>query len=434
MLIAAYVVPHPPIILPEIGQGEEKKIAKTSESYHAIAQEIAKLQPETIIILSPHAPSYLDYIHIANGAGASGHFGRFHHPEITCSVDYDEQLIRTICSYTKRNRIAAGVRGEQLPTLDHGTMIPLYFIQQYYQDFQVVRISVSKLSADEHERFGQCIAAAVEDEQRRTVLLASGDLSHRLKPESSYGFAQEGVQFDELAVHALQTNDLQQFLHMDAGLCEKAAQCGLPTFQMLCGALREYDFISTFYSYEGPFGVGYCICSFHEHEEDPYIRLARTALSQYLSDKTYLTLPQDLPQEMKQRSGVFVSIHKNNALRGCIGTISPMRKNIAEEIIMNAISAGTRDPRFPPMSLAELRQVRIHVDVLSRLEPVFFPDELDVKRYGLVVTSGHKRGLLLPNIDGVDTVEQQLAIALRKADIDPNDYYTMERFEVTRHQ
>ena len=135
----------------------------------------------------------------------------------------------------------------------------------------------------------------------------------------------------------------------------------------------------------------------------------------------------------EQRAGAFVSIHKNGALRGCIGTILPTCETLADEIMQNAISAGTADPRFPAIEEEELESLEISVDVLNKPEPIDSAFQLDVKKYGVIVTSGRKRGLLLPNLDGVDTIEDQIAIACRKAGISEDEAYSLERFEVVRH-
>ena len=135
----------------------------------------------------------------------------------------------------------------------------------------------------------------------------------------------------------------------------------------------------------------------------------------------------------RDRAGVFVSIHKDGKLRGCIGTFLPTRTCIAEEIIQNAVSAATRDPRFDPVTADELEWLEINVDVLSAPERIRGPEELDVKKYGVIVSSGSRRGLLLPDLDGVDTVEEQVDIARKKGGIRENEPVTLERFEVVRH-
>ncbi|MCR4805593.1 MAG: AmmeMemoRadiSam system protein A, partial [Clostridia bacterium] len=145
-------------------------------------------------------------------------------------------------------------------------------------------------------------------------------------------------------------------------------------------------------------------------------------------------IPRGLPDEMlSRRAGTFVSLHENGRLRGCIGTIAPTQRNIAEEIVQNAISACSRDPRFLPVTPEELGSLEISVDVLGDLERISSPDELDVKRYGVVVSRGMKRGLLLPNLDGVDTVTEQIRIAREKGGIREGEPYQLERFEVVRH-
>ena len=134
------------------------------------------------------------------------------------------------------------------------------------------------------------------------------------------------------------------------------------------------------------------------------------------------------------RAGAFVSIHEHGNLRGCIGTIMPVQDNVAKEIIHNAISASTRDPRFSPISPDELPWLEINVDVLGKPERIHSPKELDVKRYGVIVSHGRKRGLLLPDLEGVDTVEQQIEIARQKGGIREGEPYILERFEVIRHK
>jgi len=142
-----------------------------------------------------------------------------------------------------------------------------------------------------------------------------------------------------------------------------------------------------------------------------------------------------LPEEMlNSRAGTFVSIKKKGELRGCIGTIGPTRENIASEIVHNAISAGTSDPRFYPVKPYELDELEYSVDVLMEPEEINSMDELDVVKYGVIVRAGRRTGLLLPNLENVNTVEQQVSIALQKAGISPNEKYTMERFEVIRHK
>jgi len=169
--------------------------------------------------------------------------------------------------------------------------------------------------------------------------------------------------------------------------------------------------------------------------EDPYVKLARKTIEKYVLEGEIQEIDEGLPEEMlKEISGVFVSIKSNGGLRGCIGTIAPTTTSIAKEIVANAIKASTEDPRFNPIEDYELDNLIISVDVLRPAEKVHSVDELDTEKYGVIVTSGYKRGLLLPNLDGVDTVKDQLDIVLRKAGIESTEPYEIERFEVIRHK
>lgn len=172
----------------------------------------------------------------------------------------------------------------------------------------------------------------------------------------------------------------------------------------------------------------------NKEQEDAYVRLARKTIEEYACTGKQIDIPQGLPEEMyADRAGVFVSIKKDGMLRGCIGTIRATCPSIAEEIICNAVSASTKDPRFSPIGKDELNHLTISVDVLGDMEEIASADQLDVKRYGVVVTKGYRRGLLLPNLEGVDTVEDQIAIAKQKAGIGLMEEVQMQRFEVIRH-
>lgn len=168
--------------------------------------------------------------------------------------------------------------------------------------------------------------------------------------------------------------------------------------------------------------------------EHPLVQLARQTIETYVRTGKRIRPPENLTPEMKERAGVFVSLHKHGQLRGCIGTFEPTTPNVAQEIIQNAISSATRDPRFEPVRPDELADLEISVDILTPPEPISGPEELDPKRYGVIVEAGWRRGLLLPDLEGVDTVEYQLAIARRKAGIGPNEPVKLYRFEVRRYK
>lgn len=458
-ILGAFIVPHPPLIIPEIGKGEERKVQRTIDSYHEVARQIAGLKPDTIIVTTPHSILYSDYFHISPGPSALGNFGRFGAKNVSFLAEYDEPFVEELEALCERRQLEAGTLGEKDRSLDHGTMVPRYFINQYLKDYKLVRIGLSGLAVTEHYRLGRYIKETADRLDRRIVIVASGDLSHKLKEDGPYGYAKEGVEFDKRVTKAMREGDFLSLLTFSPDFCEAAAECGLRSFIIMAGALSGLGVEAELLSYEGPFGVGYGVCAYkingeddkrhfdiifkqeqlkqakdRQKQEDAYVRLARKSLETYIKSGKFIEPPEGLPEEMmKNRAGVFVSLKKYGQLRGCIGTISPVTKSIAREIIRNAVSAGLEDPRFPPVGEEELDDLIISVDVLSEAEPIASMDELDVKRYGVIVSSGRKRGLLLPNLEGVDTVEQQVAIARKKAGIYDNEEIRLERFEVVRH-
>ena len=166
----------------------------------------------------------------------------------------------------------------------------------------------------------------------------------------------------------------------------------------------------------------------------PLVQLAIDAIRRFVEEGKTIAPPDTLTDEMKGRAGVFVSLKEHGELRGCIGTFEPTQPNIALEIIHNAISAATRDPRFPQVRSNELTELIYSVDVLTEPESVEETSELDPKRYGVIVESGWKKGLLLPDLEGVDTVEYQLSIAKQKAGIAEEEPVKIYRFEVKRYK
>ncbi len=459
-LVGAFIVPHPPLIIPEVGKGEEKKVSNTIDSYREVARRIAALKPDTIVLTTPHSILYSDYFHISPGKSAKGNFGRFGAKRVSFHVDYDEDFVEALEACAEREGIEAGTLGEKDPELDHGTMVPLYFINEFLKDYKLVRIGLSGLSLPEHYHLGRCITKTANKLNRRIVFVASGDLSHKLKEDGPYGFSEEGVRFDKDITEAMREGNFLRFLEFSPDFCEAAAECGLRSFIILSGALSGKSVASELLSYEGTFGVGYAVCEFidtgegesrhfdqiftekqrelareRQKSEDAYVHLARVSLETYITTGKYAKLPDELPRELTEiKAGVFVSLKKHGSLRGCIGTISPVTGSVAKEILRNAVSAAAEDPRFPPVTKEELEELVYSVDVLAEAEPIRFMTDLDVTRYGVIVTSGRKRGLLLPNLEGVDSVEQQVSIAKKKAGIYDNEAFTMERFEVVRHK
>lgn len=458
-ILAAVMAPHPPLIVPEVGKGEEKKIQKTIDAYREAAEFITAYKPETIVILSPHQTMYADYFHISPGRSAKGDLGTFRANNVKFEVSYDTEFVEELCLLADRRNLPAGTLGEREKKLDHGTMVPLYFVEQFYQDFKIVRIGLSGLPLTRHYELGECIKETAGRLRRKTVIIASGDLSHRLKEDGPYGFQEEGPVYDERIMEVMGTGSFSELFDFSEKFCEKAGECGHRSFVIMAGAFDQREVTARRLSYEGPFGVGYGVCTFEagrendernfrgqyeekerkrleelREKEDVYVQLARKTIEKYIISGRKSEVAEDLPAELRERrAGAFVSIKKDGQLRGCIGTIQPVQPNLAGEIIENAVSASVRDPRFSPIEPEELEFLVISVDVLGETEKISSPEELDTKKYGVIVTKGRKRGLLLPNLEGIDTVEEQIAIAKQKAGVKENEEVELERFEVVRH-
>ena len=458
-VIGAFIMPHPPLAVPSVGKGEEKGIEKTLRAYRQAAREIAEWKPETLVVTSPHATLYADYLHISPGGGAGGDFHAFGSREAPVSFSYDTEFVAELTRQAKEAGVPAGTFGERDPAVDHGVLVPLTFVNEAYRSYRLVRCSISGLDPLTHYNFGRCIARAAEKLGRRTALIASGDLSHKLKEDGPYGFAEEGPEFDRRVTEAMKTGDFLRFLTFDPEFCDAAAECGLRSFMILAGVFDGLAVEPEFLSYEGPFGVGYAVCGYRpkgpdesrrfgpkylewksgamkkrRESEDAYVRLARLSLESWVKGGRRAAVPEGLPADLtRRRAGVFVSLHKDGALRGCIGTIRPVQGSVADEILRNAVSAGTRDPRFSPVREEELPDLVYSVDVLGEPSPIASAEELDPKRYGVIVRSGGRCGLLLPDLPGVDTPHRQIEIALEKAGIRRDEPFHMERFEVVRH-
>ena len=486
-IVAAFMVPHPPLIVPEVGRGGEKEIVETTEAYEKAAKRIAQIEPDTIIITSPHATMYANYFHISPNNGATGDLGDFGASKVRFEERYDYELVNKITRLAFDDEFPAGFEGEKKKALDHGTMVPLYFIRKYYKGGNIVRIGLSGLSLVDHYKLGMYIQQAVNELGRKAVFVASGDLSHKLQEYGPYGFAPEGPVYDARIMDTAGRAAFGEMLDFDEDFCDKAAECGHRSFVIMAGAFDGVDVTAEVLSHQDVTGVGYGICIFTPKNDvkiedntgyagdksaatvneyiiknpercfldikmkklsddadksDGYVKLARASLEKYIKTGRKLAFPEGISEELRKslpeeiftkRAGAFVSIHKNGSLRGCIGTIAPTEDSIAEEIIENAISASTRDPRFDPITEDELKWLEINVDVLGEPEDIEDKSQLDVKRYGVIVSCGARRGLLLPVLEGVDDVDTQISIAMRKGGIRPTERYTLQRFEVVRH-
>jgi len=416
-LVYSIFVPHPPIIVPEIGRGEESKCQASLDAYRDISRRLVQAEVETVILVSPHAPLIKDGITLLTEAVGRGNFAQFGAGQVSFSLACDTTVIAQF------QKDLAGVVSIQGP-MDHGAMVPLYFLQKAGWIGKVVLLGMPLERADDYGlRMGQIL----DQLPGRYALVASGDLSHRLKEDGPYGFDSAGPEFDQAVVKALQ-GDAKKLTSLPAELVEKAGECGYRSLRL---ALAAKEGAPEVLSYEGPFGVGYMVADLYH--SSPLPQWARRCLKAYLQkdDSGLLHFP-DSP-EFAVRRGCFVTLKQNGQLRGCIGTTEPWQENLALEIQHNAMAAGTQDPRFRPVQADEIDTLSFPVDVLGELEKIEGPEALDPWRYGVVVRQHGKSGLLLPHLEGVDTVSDQISIAKQKAGISEEKAVELWRFEVVRH-
>lgn len=439
-----YLFPHPPIVVPEVGGREVEKIQDTLNSMDLLGREIGEKLPDTIILVSPHGSMFKDAISLLYEKSVSGNLGDFRAPQVKFEKEIDLELTDKIYDLADRENISVVKTNKNLLesynshfTLDHGAMVPLYFIDKYYRDYNIVHITYAPLKEDKLYNFGKIIQRAAED--FNAIFIASGDLSHRLKDSGPYDYHPAGEEFDKEILDLLQAGDKKSILNMDKNLIQNAGECGFRSILILLGAMDNLDFKGELLSYENTFGVGYGVMKFKTQEKskevNPYVRLARDNLTHFLKTGENLKeIPSYVTEKMKtEKKGVFVTLHKGGNLRGCIGTFLPTTDSIYDEIKRNSIESGLYDPRFRDVKIYELDDIHFSLDILDRPEPANIED-LDPKEYGIILTSGRKRGLLLPNLEGVDTVEEQMGITKQKAGIREDENFSIERFKVTRFE
>jgi len=464
-IVLCGICPHPPIMIPWIGQMESEKVKETQYAMVELAGRIKDSGADTVVIISPHAPIFQDVVGINMKPVLKGDFDKFGAGYLRYELENDLPLVAEI------KKQAAGLDLQVLELnddverryglsldLDHGVTVPLFFMEEIGVVLPLVHVAMSVAPPEQLYRFGLAVRQASEVLGRKVALLASGDLSHCLTADAPGGYNKRGEEFDLELKRLLEAADLEGIVKMDQALVREAGECGYRSIVMMLGALDGYDVRSRVLFYEGPFGVGYLVATLDPVSENPQksllskLQVEKQAEMETLrSHESYLTglarktlenhlsgspRPQagDVPEEFKKRAGVFVSIKKQGSLRGCIGTIEPQQDSIVEEVMANAISAGLGDPRFQPVRREELKDLVYSVDVLQPPEPIQGLGELDPAKYGVIVRSGHRSGLLLPNLEGIETPEEQVEIARQKAGIGPHEEVRLERFEVVRYK
>lgn len=478
-IIAGYLLPHAPVFIDKVGGGQTEQVQNTINAYRQVAKEIEQMHPDLIIIISPHGPIFSDAIALYDLDQYHGDMKRFGEYSLKFEAHKDKAFIDKLLEESRKNdgyfyplTNSQFVKFQHAPVLDHGVTVPLYFLSEHIKAVNLVALSYGSLSYLELLRNGEIIKKVADESQDKIVVIASGDMSHALSSKGPYQYHEDGPWFDQLMRASIEKQQPYNVFTEDESRINNASECGLRSYAIMMGAFNRCSLNCKVYNYEGPFGVGYLIAGFKydgKTEEDQivrishkmhetvsiqrqnahlFVKIAREMIETYVKEKVaakWQVSNQELLLNGKkfdigdylsilnEKHGTFVSIKKHGVLRGCIGTIAPTQKTTLEEILQNAISACSRDYRFDPIDIKELDYLTISVDVLSNLRKVDNRDVLDPAKYGVVVYSKGRKGVLLPNLEGVNTIEEQLQISTNKGgftveEIDRIDCFTVERF------
>lgn len=431
MWLWACVVPHPPILVPDVGKGREREAAVTLEGFRSLARELEGDEPEVLVVLSPHAPRRRGFTILA-GPRYLGNLGTFGAPRI--SLEYTGASEWSWMHDLLSGRLPVSVlQSEEVP-LDHGALVPLAMLQPSLRSSRLILANPSGLTHQDALQAGRLLRQFPPG--GRWALVASGDLSHRLAADGPYGLHPDGAVFDRAVCEALKTATPAPVQALSEQIIDNAGQCGLQSLMIFLG-LTGGDPVAL-HSYEAPFGVGYATASWRNLPIPVF--LARENLKMLLSTDRAM----DVTDARKRFAGnllwgksrgCFVTLKtRQGRLRGCIGTLSPVTPSLGEEILRNSVLAARGDPRFPPVVKEEWGSLSVSVDVLGPLERVETEAALDPVKWGVVVVRGDRKGVLLPDLPGVDTVARQVAIAREKAGIAAGLECQLFRFAVMRYQ
>lgn len=440
--ILGVIAPHPPIMVRDVGGDEADVTVSSIDAMRDAASAVAAFDPDTIVVISPHSPALADAFAIDTSTHTQGSLAQFGAAHAAISARTDVEFATQLIEVANARGLPAisrmGHGNLQPGVLDHAVLVPLLFLDPH-DTHPLVNISLSGLSLEAHRGVGEAVAEVAASLGRRIVFLASADLSHRLIPRAPAGYSPKGQEFDSKLVGLLRTNRLSHVIDIDRSLADAAGECGWRSVIALSGAMPEGDV--QVLSYEGPWGVGYLVALVREHDqtvshenktEHELVRLARDTIASWVSRGIKPDPPLLSDPSLPDRAGVFVSLHLDDRLRGCIGTTAPTQPSLAAEVIHNAIQAATADPRFPEVTPDEIPHLDVKVDVLHPPEGCSFED-LDPEQYGVIVSCGWRRGLLLPDLEGVESAAEQVDIARRKASISRDEACSLERFRVDRY-
>ncbi len=440
------LMPHAPILVPGVGGENFVHVETTAQAMSMVASHTLVAHPDTIVLISPHSPRQSGAFGLWYTPQLRGSLGRFGSPEDRVDLPLD----RVFADQLELEAERRGLRTWRIAhePLDHGAVVPLRYLIAAGWNGQTVILGLNYHGEGGLDQLGQAIAATAQELKRRTAIIASGDMSHRLTRTAPAGYDPDAHRFDEAFVGLLREGTYGGIRRLDPALQEKAAEDVVDSTQVALAASGYRTAGHEVLSYEGPFGVGYGVAILFEPPKSGTARpdaagpegkvVSRfadlPAIARWAVEAKLQNGPAKPPfcagGELAERGAVFVTMRTEaGELRGCRGVTTPVERDMVWETWHSAVAAALHDPRFPAVTAEELPRLRFTVTVLGQLEPVTLSEELDPAVYGVVVSSRDgRKGVLLPAIAGIDSVEKQLAIARQKAGIADGEFVHIERF------
>ena len=401
---------HAPIVIPQVAGHRGNLCATSTRTMREVATRVVDSNPERLVLISPHSPRLNDRFCSWKGAHL-GDLSAFGFPQLSIDLPDAPEVAQSLS-------IPANLESTKGNKLDHGAVVPLFFLVEAGWCGPTSILSVP-WNGNQHEEIGRLLNML----PGKTAVIASGDMSHRLKKGAPAGYHPQAQNFDKAFVAALQANNWSKIAQIPF---QKEAAEDVVDSTRVAVAAAQRPLNAEVLSYEGPWGVGYTQAVFYDPAPPLYAIARRAVRSKVIGEE--IVVPQGGPAA----KGVFVTLNKAGKLRGCIGHIFPTCHTLYQEITEVAQLSATKDPRFPVVKVAELPSLQYEISVLEPPEEISNKSQLNPKKYGVIVSSGYKKGVLLPSLDGIDTIDMQLKIACRKAGIDQQTPMQVERFTVTK--
>jgi len=431
----AVLMCHAPIVVPAVAGRRSEQCRCTTRAMSEAAARVQAHAPDVLVVISPHGRREKTRWSVCTAEALSGSFARFGAAHARVSLPGAPAAAALLKAQ------AADLAEQAHADLDrdHGALVPLYFTQQAGYRGPTLIITPPARHSHQHERVGQAIARAASAAGQRWVVLASGDMSHRLIPGAPAGYHPRAAQFDDSFRACIDRGALREACAADALLRDAAAEDVVDSVAVAAAAVDYQSAGHRTLCYEGPFGVGYLEAVLFDASADvpPWAALLEVARAAIASQLAGAEPPARtaLADPWSKARGVFVTLRRRNGtLRGCVGHTTPSHRTLVDEVAACAVAASTRDARFHPVSADELPGLQIEISLLTSPVRVHEPSQLDPERYGIIVSCGSARGVLLPNIEGVSTYQEQIRIAADKGQLplQRRDDWQIERFEVQK--